>query len=70
MIDLFLAEGPNARLRKAHIVEAANLQLKGQVMAEAAYKKVIMLTVIMIMIMGISYLRSSNKFYFRLRYEP
>lgn len=40
VIDLFLAEGPNAKLRKAHITEAANMKLKD--MSEAAYKKVIM----------------------------
>ncbi|XP_047959441.1 DNA-directed RNA polymerase III subunit RPC5-like isoform X2 [Salvia hispanica] len=39
VIDLFLAKGPDGKLRKAHIIEAANMKLKD--VSEAAYKKVL-----------------------------
>ncbi|XP_042023191.1 DNA-directed RNA polymerase III subunit RPC5-like isoform X1 [Salvia splendens] len=39
VIDLFLAKGPDGKLRKAHIIEAANMKLKD--VREVAYKKVL-----------------------------
>ncbi|XP_042019239.1 DNA-directed RNA polymerase III subunit RPC5-like isoform X1 [Salvia splendens] len=39
VIDLFLAKGPDGKLRKAHIIEAANMKLKD--VSETAYKKVL-----------------------------
>ncbi|KAL1538319.1 DNA-directed RNA polymerase III subunit RPC5-like isoform X1 [Salvia divinorum] len=39
VIDLFLAKGPDGKLRKSHIIEAANMKLKD--VSEAAYKKVV-----------------------------
>lgn len=41
VIDLFLAEGPNAKLKKASIVEAAKLQLKVDDIPQAVYQKVL-----------------------------
>lgn len=39
VIDLFIAEGPNAKLKKAPIIEAANMKLKREI-PQPEYQKV------------------------------